>query len=231
MEENRKIKKCYTKDYEWNKYLYELINDKIVNGDYNLLDDIYEVMSLKWGEFMPCSHCGSLERYEIIQKNENLSLGYNLFECVCTKCGSIHEPLVLFNINSLIKNGDKLRYNNIKDGLILHSMIRELPLKYNIDIDSLSIILELNRKFSLYYKYGFMPGFSSREDSNLLLNIYNNPTLFLELLEKNEDKISQEAFLNSFKATKYLVINSLDTNSIHEKKHLPKVKKRITSSN
>lgn len=227
MKENREIKKSYTKDYEWNKYLNKLINDKIANGDYNLLDNIYDAMSLKWGEFIPCSQCNSLQRYEIIENNENLSLGYNLFECVCTKCGSKNEPLILYNINSSIKNSEKLRNNNIKDRLILHSMIREIPLKYNIDIESLSLVLELNRKFSTYYEYGFMPGFSSREDSQTLLNIYNNPALFLELLEKNEDKISKEAFLNSLQATKYLVINSLDTDSIQEKKPLSKVKKHV----
>lgn len=96
-------------------------------------------------------------------------------EAYCKECGNIvYNPGVMeYNTAALY---DKCREVN---GLISLQKIREIPQKYNIDNMSLSLLLGWGEHtFSKFYE-GNLP---SKQQSDILKKLYDNPDYFAELL-------------------------------------------------
>lgn len=200
----------YDRDLAWNRYLHEMIYEKIRNSNYNVLEEVENAMHAVWGNKVPCNECNDLEPYEIVQCDGKISDSFGIendfYKCICKKCGKEVYVGTITETEVAIAQNEQIKFLEQKRGVITRLMIRELPLKYNIDVDSLAIVLGLQDSFERYYEFGLPP----KQQSDFLTKIYTNPALFLELLELNVDKISKEAYFRSLSATTYLVINGDD---------------------
>lgn len=100
----------------------------------------------------------------------------------CTKCGSeLFVPeLSDFNLRTLY---DVFRKEN---GIISLEQIREIPEKYAIGKRPLSLLLGWGEQTFSRYADGDMP---TKQYSDILLRIYNNPAFYSELLEKNKGNL------------------------------------------
>jgi hypothetical protein len=78
---------------------------------------------------------------------------------------------------------DVYRQNN---GIISLEKILEIPRKYNIGKRPLSLLLGWGEMTFSKYCEGDMP---TKQYSNILLKIYDDPAYYKELLEKNKDNL------------------------------------------
>jgi putative zinc finger/helix-turn-helix YgiT family protein len=101
---------------------------------------------------------------------------------VCTECGS--EVYVADiedeNLKALY---DVYRQNN---GIISLEKISEIPQKYNIGKRPLSLLLGWGEMTFSRYCEGYLP---TKQYSDILQKIYDDPIYYIELLEKNKDNL------------------------------------------
>lgn len=119
--------------------------------------------------------CVIKDNIPMVGKINNIQYEYLGKEAYCKECGNIvYNPGVMeYNTVALY---DKCREVN---GLISLQKIREIPQKYNIDNTSLSLLLRWDENtFSRFYE-GNLP---SKQQSDTLKKLYDNPDYFSELL-------------------------------------------------
>lgn len=103
-------------------------------------------------------------------------------EAHCADCGSelFIPELSDFNLRALY---DVFRREN---GLISLEQIREIPTKYDIGKRPLSLLLGWGEQTFSRYADGDIP---TKQYSDILLRIYNDPAFYSELLEANKGKL------------------------------------------
>ncbi len=130
------------------------------------------------------------------EKIDNLNIEYLEKYYVCDVCGEeFYDDLFDYNVNEANK---KLREQT---GLIQVSEIQEIIDKYNIGKKPLSLVLGLGEITITRYLDGQNP---TRDNSELLKNILNNPILYEMYLEVNKDKITEIAYKKSLGKTKQI---------------------------
>ena len=103
-------------------------------------------------------------------------------EAHCADCGALLfvPELSDYNLRALY---DVFRVEN---GIISVEMIREIPIKYAIGKRPLSLLLGWGEQTFSRYADGDMP---TRQYSDILLRIYNDPAFYFELLESNKGNL------------------------------------------
>ena len=121
-------------------------------------------------------------------------------EAHCVNCGSeLYVPEFLeYNLDVLY---DIFRKEN---DIIPLKQVREIPKKYAIGKRPLSLLLGWGEQTFSRYAEGDVP---TKQYSDMLLRIYNDPAFYADLLEKNKDKLkSNAAYEKSRKAVSSLLI-------------------------
>lgn len=157
-----------------------------------------------------CEECRkdvSYKEIEVALQNElkGETYEYTGKKAVCDLCGSdvYVSEIEDFNLKALY---DAYRRQN---SIITLERIQEIPEKYGIGKRPLSLLLGWGEMtFSRYFD-GDMP---SKQYSEILKRIYDDPTFYLSLLERNKDNLkSQLTYEKSKRATEALVgINRSD---------------------
>lgn len=119
----------------------------------------------------------------------------------CTVC---NEEVYVAELNDY--NLDRLYEVYRKENNIVSlTTIKAIPEKYNIGKRPLSILLGWGElTFSRYFD-GDMP---TKQYSDVLQKIYDDPAYYLELLNNNKDKISETAYHKSEAATAKLLLSN-----------------------
>lgn len=151
-----------------------------------------------------CENCFDDVEYEIrenIPMSEVLkNVEYHFLgkEAYCKNCGeAVYVPEINdYNLEALY---DVYRREN---GIISLSIVRSIPEKYNIGKRPLSILLGWGElTFSRYYD-GDIP---SRQYSEILIKIYEEPEFYLKLLELGKNKIASAAYKKTKKAAESML--------------------------
>lgn len=151
-----------------------------------------------------CDKC--LKDVDVIYKEENtrefiddVEIEYLEKYYVCKKCNhEFYDDLHDYNIDAA-----NYEYRKAK-GMITIPEIEEIIEKYNIGKKPLSLILGLGEITITRYLDGQNP---TKENSELLKNIKDNPCLYELYLLGNKDKITEVAFKKSLGKTKQLQMN------------------------
>lgn len=144
-----------------------------------------------------CNYCEKETEIEI----RNKKIKYLKKYYICSKCNhEFLDDLYDYDIETV---NNKLREEN---NIITTSEIEELIEKYGIGKKPLSLILGLGEINIIRYLNGSNP---TREISNLLKAILNNPFIYEMYLTVNKDKISESTYKKSLGKTKQLeLLNS-----------------------
>ena len=148
-----------------------------------------------------CTHCmedRECEYKERIKKEkiDDIEIEYLEKYYICKTCGEeIYGDLLDYNVREA---NNKLRE---KTGLIQINDIEKIIEKYNIGKKPLSLVLGLGEITITRYLDGQNP---TKENSELLKNVLNNPMLYEMYLEVNKDKISKVAYKKSLGKTKQI---------------------------
>ena len=134
-----------------------------------------------------CEECRKDVEYlvqtkEMIGKIKGEEYCYIGKEATCADCGA-YVYVAQINDENLESLYDEYRKKN---NIISLSTIRELPNKYAIGKRPLSLLLRWGEQtFSRFYD-GDIP---TKQYSEMLLRLYNEPVYFSELLETNKDNL------------------------------------------
>ena len=148
-----------------------------------------------------CENCLKDENCQLIEKEvtENINnnkITYLKKYYICDECKNIfYDDLYDYNIN-LVNN--KLREIN---NIITVAEINEILKKYSIGKKPLSYILGFGEITIIRYLNGTNP---SKEHSEILKGILNNPYFYELFLIANKDKISKVAYKKSLGKTKQI---------------------------
>lgn len=146
-----------------------------------------------------CSECRQDVKFSVKQKTDSAELKGEIFAFIaqtayCNKCGAeVYVPeLEDENLKALY---DAYRH---KYSIISLEDTREIPQKYNIGKRPLSLLLGWGEQtFSRYYE-GDMP---SKQYSEILKKVLNDPKYYLDLLEKGRENLKSETAYKKSKAT------------------------------
>ncbi len=132
---------------------------------------------------------------KIVKENvDGIEIEYLEKYYICNKCRSkIYGDLL--DSNTIAANKELRK----KTGLITVDEIKEIMNKYSIGKKPLSLVLGFGEVTLIRYLEGSNP---SKENSDILKLILNNPTLFEMYLEVNKDNITQTAYKKSLGKTK-----------------------------
>jgi hypothetical protein len=98
-----------------------------------------------------------------------------------------------------------------KNGIISLEKIREIPEKYNIGKRPLSLLLGWGEVTFSRYDEGYVP---TKQYSDILQKIYDDPAYYKELLEKNKANLkSPQAYEKSMRRVKELLGEKENTGS------------------
>ena len=131
---------------------------------------------------------------------------YTGTEALCKECGSaVYVPEIIdANLRALY---DEYRKEN---NIIPLDEIKRIPAKYSIGKRPLSLLLGWGEQTFSRFADGDIP---SKQYSDILLRIYNDPEYYLQLLISNKDNLkSALSYEKSYKATQKL-INESQNNS------------------
>lgn len=127
---------------------------------------------------------------------ENKEIKFKEKYYICEEC---HNEFYDDLYDENIKEGNKeIRKLN---GIITIDEINEITTKYNIGKKPLSLVLGLGEITITRYLDGQNP---TKENSDLLKNVLNNPLLYEMYLEVNKDKITEIAYKKSLGKTKQI---------------------------
>ena len=124
---------------------------------------------------------------------------YTGTEALCKECGSaVYVPEIIdANLRALY---DEYRKEN---NIIPLDKINEIPAKYSIGKRPLSLLLGWGEQTFSRFADGDIP---SKQYSDILLRIYNDPEYYLQLLISNKDNLkSAISYEKSYKATQKLI--------------------------
>lgn len=134
-----------------------------------------------------CDNCRKDVNIKVIEKTLMDSLKDKTYEYVGREavCENCHHEIYLEEI--IDYNLNQLYFEYRKKNDIIHlDQIREIPKRYNIGKRPLSLLLGWGElTFSRYFD-GDLP---SKQYSDVLKSIYNEPAFYLQLLEKNKDRL------------------------------------------
>ena len=152
-----------------------------------------------------CSECMKNVNCKYKEKNiskkiDDIDIEYLEKYYICDECGNkIYGDLLDYNTNIV---NEKLRE---KTGLITKKEINEITRKYAIGKKPLSLVLGLGEITLMRYLKGSNP---SKENSELLRNILNNPFYYEMYLEVNKDKLTNLAYKKSLGRTKQIELSN-----------------------
>lgn len=156
-----------------------------------------------------CAECRDYTTYHIIEKEMTSKLKgkeYKYFGklAICDECGEeiYIEELIDYNLNALY---DEYRKENT---IISKESIEELTRLYDIGKRPLSIVLGLGEQTLSRYIDGDVP---TKQYSDYLQNVYEDPVYYGEILEKNKEKISDVAYKKSKEAV-YKLLDDIVSN-------------------
>ena len=132
---------------------------------------------------------------------------YTGTEAHCKECGSyVYVPEIIdANLRSLY---DEYRKEN---NIIPLDEINEIPTKYSIGKRPLSLLLGWGEQTFSRFADGDIP---SKQYSDILQHIYNNPEYYLHLLISNKNNLkSALSYEKSYKATQKLLLKSNNSSS------------------
>lgn len=145
--------------------------------------------------------CKYEEKKKVLEDNNNLIFLEKYY--ICNECkNKFYDDLYDYNVfkaNEIIRE-----YNRI----ITVKEIVDILNKYNIGKKNLSLILGLGEITITRYIDGQNP---TKENSELLLNIYKNPYLYELFLLGNKNKITEIAFKKSLGKTKQIQLLDEDS--------------------
>lgn len=124
---------------------------------------------------------------------------YTGTEALCKECGSaVYVPEIIdANLRALY---DEYRKEN---NIISLDEIKRIPAKYSIGKRPLSLLLGWGEQTFSRFADGDIP---SKQYSDILLRIYNDPEYYLQLLISNKDNLkSAISYEKSYKATQKLI--------------------------
>ncbi len=127
----------------------------------------------------------------------------------CAECGSfvfVHE----LNDENLERLYNVVRQEN---QLVPLSVVRSLPEKYNIGKRPLSLLLGWGEQTYTRFLEGDLP---SRQYSDMLTRLAEDPGYYLEVLEKNRDRITEVAYKKSKKAAEALLLPPAKAGEIYQ---------------
>jgi uncharacterized phage-associated protein len=134
------------------------------------------------------------------EKINGLEIEYLEKYYVCSVCGNeFYDDLLDYNVKTA---NEKLRE---KTGLITIKGIEEILDKYSIGKKPLSLVLNMGEITITRYLDGQNP---TKDNSEILKNILNNPLLYEMYLIGNKDKISKVAYKKSMGKTKQVQLSS-----------------------
>lgn len=153
-----------------------------------------------------CEHCRKDVFYsekEQLAKTELKGETFDYLEKVAT-CDECSNELFVDELNDY--NLQTL-YNEFRNrhNIISLDMILEIPEKFNIGKRPLSILLGWGEQTFSRYCDGDMP---TQQYSAILQRVYDDPSYFFSILEKNREKITQLAYEKSKQATEALLCSS-----------------------
>lgn len=159
-----------------------------------------------------CPECRQDVQYIVKENKESTELRGRIYDfsarnAYCEKCGGEIYVAELEDENLEALYDEFRRKNDI----ISLQDIRAIPEKYNIGKRPLSLLLGWGEQtFSRYYD-GDMP---SKQYSEILKQIYNDPKYYLSLLEKGKDKLQSPLAYKKSKAAVDKLLNSIDTHQL-----------------
>ncbi|MBQ6987287.1 MAG: DUF4065 domain-containing protein [Oscillibacter sp.] len=159
-----------------------------------------------------CEECGDETEYTVTPVTmtgtiKGKEYHYSGQEARCMVCGS---PVYLPELNdaNLEALYDVFREEN---GIISLEAVRAIPKKYAIGKRRLSLLLGWGEQTFTRYYDGDTP---SRQYSDILRRVYNEPEYYAELLERNKEKLTSAAYEKSRRAVDAL----LDANPLPDSK-------------
>ena len=159
-----------------------------------------------------CETCRNFKNIKIVKKEmigllKGKEYKYIGKEAICSDCGSplYSKEVNDFNLNALY---DSYRKEN---NIISLDKIKELPEKYNIGKRPLSVLLGWGDLTYTRYLEGYIP---SKQYSDTLERIYDDPLYFEEILEENKGLIKDISYKKSKEAIKK-IINTKKKNKIN----------------
>ncbi len=139
------------------------------------------------------------ERHILSGEVKGVKYNYDGKIASCPECGAeVYVPHILdYNLEQLYKT---IREQN---GIISLEQVREIPKKYNIGKRPLSVLLGWGEQTFSRYCDGDIP---TKQYSDTLLRIYNDPEYYAELISQNRHLLSNEhAYNKSMKAVSLLM--------------------------
>lgn len=160
-----------------------------------------------------CEECRKYTSYSVEEKEMSGTIRGNIYhyigkEAKCTDCGAFVdvEEIGEANLKALY---DVYRKEN---GIVSLEKIQSLPERYDIGKRPLSILLGWGEHTFTRYADGDIP---TREYSETLNRLFEDPGYYLKVLEENKDRLSsRQTYEKSRKAVEALLS---DTNSSDEK--------------
>ena len=142
-----------------------------------------------------CEFCDKYQNYHIVDKEFCNCLKGKKYKYIgkAALCNECNNELYLGEINDY---NLKALYNEyrIYNRILSLENIKDIPKKYNIGIRPLSKLLGWGELTYTRYIDGDMP---SKEYSQVLIELFNNPRKYNDLLENNKAKISDIAYRKS----------------------------------
>ena len=145
-----------------------------------------------------CENCRDDTGYVVEERKltgniRGVQYHYNGWEARCKECGElIYVPAI--NDDNLTALYDVYREKN---NIIPLKALRSIPEKYGIGKRPLSVLLGWGEQTLSRYLSGDIPSY---QYSETLKRLASDPAYYLELLEKNKDKLTSAAYTKSKKA-------------------------------
>lgn len=144
-------------------------------------------------EFAYCNECEDLVNYDIHEeviteqyKGEEVAFRFFVGRCKC--CGNEVATDKEYNFR---KSEAKIKAYKKKVGIIDIDEISEILRKYDVGKEALADIAGFGKVTIKRYYEGFIP---AREYSDVLFDILNNEVLFMNLVEKNKEKLKEVTY-------------------------------------
>ncbi len=145
---------------------------------------------MKQQEYAYCNECEDLVNYDVCEKviteqykGAEVKFKFNIGSCEC--CGN--EVAIDIEYNSR-RSEAKIKAYKKKMGLIDIDEISEILRKYDVGKEALADIAGFGKVTIKRYYEGFIP---AKEYSDILVNILNDEGLFMDLVQKNKDKLKE----------------------------------------